>query len=63
MRYNGSMVNFIDAKRSNRQRIVLFQTGIYKYEIWSQTRKETLKVLYDTSWENAVQIFKSFKAV
>jgi hypothetical protein len=51
------MVNFIKAKNISGQRIVLFQTGNYQYEIWNQTTKKTVEVLWDSPFEDAVKIF------
>jgi len=58
-RYNGSMIVFINSKNKNRQKIVLFQTGNYQYEIWNQTTKNTVRILWDTNNEDAVAIFNS----
>ena len=57
VRYNGSMIVFINSKNKNRQKIVLFQTGNDQYEIWNQTTKNTVRILWDTKYEDAVKFF------
>lgn len=51
------MIVFINSKKKNRQKIVLFQTGNYQYEIWNQTTWNTVRILWDTNYEDAVRFF------
>jgi hypothetical protein len=51
------MTNFIKSQNKNNQKLVLFQTGNYQYEIWNQTTKKTVRALWDTSYEDAIKFF------
>ena len=52
-----NMTNFIKSQNKNNQKLVLFQTGNYQYEIWNHTTKKTVRALWDTSYEDAIKFF------
>lgn len=53
-----NMVHFIKSKTNKeRKRIVLFQIGNYDYEIWNQSTKNTVRILWDSTHEDALKFF------